>query len=146
MILLIGAATVACNARKSDKGVDDAVTEKADAEKQMAAAMLDTTTVQLIDSAYNFGTITEGEKVTFNFRFKNTGTKPLVIANATASCGCTIPEKPEKPIAPGETGFIKVVFNSAGKLNHNEKHITVNANTNPAFPQLILTGDVTKAK
>ena len=136
MIVSVAVAFFACNTRRNDKVVDDAV-------KQAADAALDTTVVQLIDSVYNFGTIAEGEKVTFNFRFKNAGAKPLVITSATASCGCTIPEKPEKPILPGETGFIKVVFNSAGKRNHNEKHITVMANTNPAFPDLVLTGDVT---
>lgn len=129
----------ACNMRRNDKVVDDAV-------KQMENAMHDTTMVQLIDSVYNFGKVTEGEKVSYNFRFKNVGAKPLVITNASASCGCTIPEKPEKPILPGETGFIKVVFNSQGKAGHNEKNITVTANTNPAFPLLLLKGDVTEAK
>jgi Protein of unknown function (DUF1573) len=130
---------IACNVRRNDKVVDDAV-------KQSANAMLDTTLVQLIDSVYNFGKITEGEKVTFNFRFKNVGTKPLVIANTSASCGCTVPEKPERPILSGETGFIKVVFNSKGKSGHQEKNIMVMANTNPAFPQLLLTGEVVAAK
>lgn len=139
LILLVAITLVACNVRRNDKVVDDAV-------KQTAAAMLDTTTVQLIDSVYNFGKVTEGEKVTFNFRFKNSGSKPLVIASTSASCGCTVPEKPERPILPGETGFIKVVFNSKGKMGHNEKNITVMANTNPAFPMLLLTGDVTEAK
>lgn len=128
-----------CNVRRNDKVVDDVV-------KQNASAMLDTTSVQLIDSVYNFGKVAEGEKVTFNFRFKNVGAKPLVITSTSASCGCTVPEKPERPILPGETGFIKVVFNSQGKVGHNEKNITVMANTNPAFPGLLLTGDVTEAK
>jgi len=60
--------------------------------------------------------VTEGEKVIYNYRFKNTGTKPLVIVEATASCGCTVPQKPEKPILPGETGFIKVVFDSKNRV------------------------------
>jgi Protein of unknown function (DUF1573) len=105
-------------------------------------AMNNTTTVQIIDSSYNFGTITEGEKVEFNYRFKNTGTNPLVIFEAHASCGCTVPEKPEKPVLPGETGFIKVVFNSSGKKGHNEKDVNVSSNANPAFPALKLTGEV----
>ena len=128
-----------CNVRRNDKVVDDAV-------KQTAAAMLDTTQVQLIDSLYNFGKVAEGEKVTYNFRFKNVGTKPLVISSTSASCGCTVPEKPDRPVLPGETGVIKVVFNSQGKAGHNEKNITVMANTVPAFPMLILTGDVVPAK
>jgi Protein of unknown function (DUF1573) len=139
LILMVATAFIACNMRRSDKVVDDAV-------KQMATAALDTTMVELIDSVYNFGKVAEGEKVTFNFRFKNIGTKPLVITSTTASCGCTVPEKPEKPVLPGETGFIKVVFNSKGKMGHNEKNITVMANTNPAFPMLLLRGDVAEAK
>ena len=139
LILLAGAILISCDVRKNDKVVDDAVQQMEDAKK-------DTTTVQLIDSVYNFGTIAEGEKVTYSFRFKNSGTKPMVITNTSASCGCTVPEKPEKPIMPGETGSIKVVFNSKGKLGHNEKNITVMANTNPAFPLLVLTGDVKEVK
>ena len=106
----------------------------------------DTTSVQLIDSVFNFGTLTEGEKVEFNFRFKNTGNKPMVIAKTSASCGCTVAEKPEKPILPGETGFIKAVFNSQGKTGHNEKTISVTANTKPDFPDLVLTGEVVVKK
>ena len=139
LILLAGTILISCDVRKNDKVVDDAVQQMEDAKK-------DTTTVQLIDSVYNFGTIAEGEKVTYSFRFKNSGTKPMVITNTSASCGCTVPEKPEKPIMPGETGSIKVVFNSKGKLGHNEKNITVMANTNPAFPLLVLTGDVKEVK
>ena len=130
---------ISCDVRRNDKVVDDAV-------KRMETAKLDTTTVQLIDSVYDFGSITEGEKVTYNFRFKNSGKKPLVISNVSASCGCTVPEKPEQPILPGETGFIKVVFNSQGKQGHNEKNITVVANTKPSFPYMLLRGDVKPSK
>ena len=107
---------------------------------------MDSTTIQIIDTAYNFGTVSEGEKVTYNFRFKNNGSKPLVVTHTHASCGCTVPEKPEKPIMPGETSFIKVVFNSKGKVGHNEKTITVVSNANPAFPPLILRGEITPVK
>ncbi|MBC7889242.1 MAG: DUF1573 domain-containing protein [Ferruginibacter sp.] len=137
--LLAVVAFISCNIRRNDKVVDDAV-------KQSADAMQHTTMVQVIDSVYNFGKVREGEKVTFNFRFKNIGGNPLVITSTSASCGCTVPEKPEKPVLPGETGFIKVVFNSQGRTGHNEKNITVLANTNPEFPLLVLTGDVTGAK
>ncbi|MES2890597.1 MAG: DUF1573 domain-containing protein [Bacteroidota bacterium] len=137
LVMIFGIAS--CDVRKNDKVVDDGV-------QQLENAKKDTTTVQLIDSVYNFGTVADGEVVTFNFRFKNSGDKPMVITNTTASCGCTVPEKPEKPIMPGETGFIKVAFNSKGKIGHNEKNITVMANTNPAFPTLVLTGDVKEVK
>ena len=115
-------------------------------ETQKALALQDSTTVQIIDSAYNFGKVTDGEKVNYSYRFKNTGTKPLVIVEATASCGCTVPQKPERPILPGETGFIKIIFDSKGRVGNAHKTITVKSNANPEFPILFLTGDVEAKK
>jgi hypothetical protein len=109
------------------------------------AQFTDTTTVQLIDSAYNFGNVTDGDKVEYSYRFRNTGNKPLVIASAVASCGCTVPEKPEEPIKPGEVGFLKVVFNSKGRVGEVHKTITVTSNAYPKFPELQLTGQVVSA-
>lgn len=141
-ILLITLITVfiGCDVRRKDKIADDSATS----DKQIQKALQDSTTVQLIDSVYNFGTIKEGDKITHSFTFKNTGTKPLIITEAHASCGCTVPEKPEKPIAPGETGIIKVVFNSSGKSGHQEKSITVNSNAKPHFTDLKLVGTINK--
>ena len=62
---------------------------------------------------HDFGKIKQGVPVTYSFEFKNTSDKPIVVENATASCGCTVPEKPEKPIEPGSTGVIKVQYNAA---------------------------------
>lgn len=136
LIAAIISTAFSCNVRKNDKVVDDSV-------RQMELALKDSTTVELIDKVHNFGTIKEGEKVEYNFKFKNSGKKPLVITNASASCGCTVPEKPEKPIMPGEIGSIKVVFNSKGKSGHQSKSIIVSSNAQPAFPDLVLSGEVT---
>jgi hypothetical protein len=106
----------------------------------------DPTTIQIIDSSYNFGKVADGEIVTYNYRFKNTGSKPLIVTNVSASCGCTIPEKPEQPIKPGETGFIKVKFNSEHRVGNAHKTVTVSSNAEPAFPELLLTGEVTEKK
>src|SRR6476661_3613110 len=65
---------------------------------------------------YDFGEISQGEKVSYDFKFTNTGKSPLIVSNTTATCGCTVPEPPKEPIAPGATGIIHVVFDSAGKL------------------------------
>jgi len=130
---------VACNARRNNK------LEKGNGVLS-ERALRDTTQVELIDSVFNFGVINEGEKVSYNFRFKNVGNKSLIIINASASCGCTIPEKPENPIPPGDTGIIKVSFNSAGKKGFNSKFISVEANTDPAFPILMLAGEVMELK
>lgn len=124
-----------CDVRRKDRIADDAL-------QQMEAASKNTTTVKLIDSVFNFGNIAEGEKVEFSFRFRNSGKFPLVISNVSATCGCTVPEKPEQPIKPGETGYIKVVFNSKAKSGHQEKSITVNSNANPPFNELKLIGEV----
>jgi Protein of unknown function (DUF1573) len=141
-ILLLALITVfiSCDVRRKDKIADDSATS----EKQIQKALQDSTTVLLLDSVYKFGSIKEGDKVTHSFTFKNTGKNPLIITEAHASCGCTVPEKPEKPIAPGETGVIKVVFNSSGKSGHQEKSITVNSNAKPHFTDLKLIGEVNK--
>ena len=134
---------VSCDVRNKDKMA------KITGEQTTAkpAAELPKTTVQLIDSAYDFGKVTDGEVVTFSYRFKNTGNNPLIVSNATASCGCTVPEKPEQPILPGETGFIKVKFNSENRVGPAHKSVTVSANVDPAFPEILLTGEVVaKAK
>ena len=102
----------------------------------------DTTTVQMIDSVYNFGKVTDGENVVYSFRFRNTGKRPLIVSSATASCGCTVPEKPEEPVKPGETGFLKVVFNSKGRVGQVHKEVTVISNAYPQFPVLQLIGEV----
>ncbi|MEO7960285.1 MAG: DUF1573 domain-containing protein [Ginsengibacter sp.] len=106
------------------------------------AAVQDSTTVQLIDSVYNFGKVQDGAMVEYSYRFRNTGNKPLIVSNAVASCGCTVPEKPEEPIKPGETGFLKVVFNSKGRVGQVHKEITVYSNAYPKFPVLQLLGEV----
>lgn len=102
----------------------------------------ETTSVEIIDAVYDFGKITEGEKVEYNYRFKNTGNKSLIIIDAEATCGCTVPEKPEKPILPGELGFIKVAFDSKGKKGHTQKSIRITSNAIPEFPELLLTGEI----
>jgi archaellum component FlaG (FlaF/FlaG flagellin family) len=139
LFLLVAASIISCDVRRKDKIADDVETQK-------ALALQDSTTVQIIDSAYNFGKVTDGEKVNYSYRFKNTGTKPLVIVEATASCGCTVPQKPERPILPGETGFIKIIFDSKGRVGNAHKTITVKSNANPEFPILFLTGDVEAKK
>ncbi len=135
LFLLIPVILVSCDVKRKDRIADDAM-------KQREQALKDSTTVQVIDTAYNFGKVTDGEKVEYNYRFKNTGNKPLIITNATASCGCTVPQKPEMPILSGDTGFIKVIFDSKGRIGSAHKTVTVNSNAIPGFPQLLLTGEV----
>lgn len=78
---------------------------------------------------HDFGTITEGDKVETTFVFKNTGRTDLLISDAKGSCGCTVPEYPKTPVKSGETGMIKVSFNSAHKNGNQTKTVTLFTNT-----------------
>jgi Protein of unknown function (DUF1573) len=78
---------------------------------------------------HDFGTITQGDKVSYEFKFKNTGEGNLIITDAKGSCGCTVPEYPKTPIKPGEDGKLKVSFDSAGKIGLNTKSVTLTCNT-----------------
>ena len=69
---------------------------------------------------HDFGKIKQGVPVTYYFEITNISDKPLVVENASASCGCTIPEKPEKPINPGATAKIKVQYNAAAVQPFNK--------------------------
>lgn len=95
---------------------------------------------------YDFGTITEGDKVKYSFTFVNTGNEDLVISNAQASCGCTVPEYSKVPVAPGKSGAVNVVFNTEGKDGYQRKEVFVYGNTIPNYKKLILTGQVLKKK
>lgn len=77
---------------------------------------------------HDFGTITQGDKVDYDFKFKNTGGSDLIITGAKGSCGCTVPEYPKEAIKPGVSGVIKVSFNSAGKSGKQAKSVTLFCN------------------
>lgn len=94
------------------------------------------------ETEYDFGTIKQGEVVEHTFTFTNTGKSPLVIESASATCGCTAPEPPKEPIAPGEKSSIKVKFNSAGKMGQQYPTVTVRANTEPNIVKISMKGTV----
>jgi hypothetical protein len=104
------------------------------------------TSVLWLDSTQNLGNVMEGTVVDVQFRFKNTGNKMLVITDVAASCGCTVPEKPEKPIAPGAEGVIKATFDSKNRIGTNHKVITVILNTENRTQQLVFDVEVIPSK
>ncbi len=99
-------------------------------------------------TTHNFGTFSEkNPKVTCSFTFTNEGEQPLVINQAIASCGCTVPEYTKEPVKPGEKGEIKVTYNGAGKFpGHFKKSITVRTNGAVEMTRLYIEGDMTEAK
>ena len=99
-------------------------------------------------TTHNFGTFSEKEpKVTCTFTYTNIGEQPLVVNQAIASCGCTVPSYTKTPIKPGEKGEIKVTYNGAGKFpGHFKKSITVRTNGAVEMTRLYIEGDMTEAK
>ena len=97
---------------------------------------------------HNFGTFSEkAATVTCVFNFTNTGDEPLIINQAVASCGCTVPEYTKTPVKPGESGQIKVTYNGTGKFpGHFKKSITVRTNGKVEMTRLYIEGDMEEAQ
>lgn len=93
-------------------------------------------------TTHDFGKIIQGEVVTYSFRFRNAGSGELLIANITASCGCTITDYPKYPIKPGEENFIKITFQSAGKRGFQNKSVTIASNTQPSTHFLTVKAEI----
>ena len=107
-----------------------------------AATLASLATMDFKDTLLQFGNIREGELVSHDFEFKNNGKRPLIISSAKGSCGCTVAEFPTEPMIPGQAGTIKVRFNSSGKTGHQEKTVTIIANSNRGVHTLFIKGDV----
>ncbi len=97
--------------------------------------------IKMNTETHNFGKIKQNVPVTYNFEIKNISNSPVVVASATASCGCTVPEKPEQPIEPGKVGQLKVQFNAptVGPIN-KDVYVTLAGVDGPKV--LHLTGEV----
>ena len=96
--------------------------------------------------SHNFGSFSESNPiVSCLFKFKNTGKAPLVINQAIASCGCTVPTFTEKPIAPGDSGVVKVTYNGQGRYpGRFKKVVTVMSNAKSRLVRLYIEGNMTE--
>jgi hypothetical protein len=94
------------------------------------------------EEVHDFGRITQGEKVSFAFKFTNTGNSNLIVTSAAGSCGCTVPEWPKEPILPGKEGRINVVFSSEGKSGIQEKSINIVTNCEPSTRVIKIKTDI----
>jgi hypothetical protein len=96
-------------------------------------------------TTHNFGEIVKGEKKSYAFKFTNTGDAPLIINQVIASCGCTAPYYPKEPIMPGESGFIKLKYDSSGQREDKfQKNARVMSNTVPNVNTIYIEGKVVK--
>ena len=91
---------------------------------------------------HDFGKVKQNSENKYTFKFTNTGKVPLTISNAQGSCGCTVPDYPKAPIAPGATGDINVVYKPGMQQGNQSKTVTVTANTEPAQTILHISADV----
>ena len=131
LLITVVVAMVAC--KTNDKKTAGKEGSEYNPERSLADSA-NYTTIQWLDSTFHdMGKVQKGDVVEVSFRFKNTGNKPLVIADVSAGCGCTVPEKPTQPYAPGKEGFIKAKFDSKNQApGEHRKNVTVTANTTPA--------------
>lgn len=136
-----GAVAADPNAAANPAG-DPAAAAAADAAAAAANDKLPKTSVKFNEMEHDFGKIKAGDKVTYAFKFKNNGKEPLIINSAKGSCGCTVPNYPKEPVAPGAEGVIDVEFNSAGKSGAQTKTVTINANTDPNPTRLTIKAEV----
>ncbi|HAE24730.1 MAG TPA: hypothetical protein DCG33_05265 [Prevotellaceae bacterium] len=99
-------------------------------------------------TVHNFGKFTDANPVvTCKFVFKNVGEAPLIINQAIASCGCTVPSFTEKPVMPGETGEVTVTYNGKGRyFGPFQKIVTVTSNAATKHVRLYIKGEMEKAK
>jgi len=166
MILFLGLAVISCKpeatngdaSRESLKQADATTnptlglnSNNANANAKKPAEVVPVgplTSIEFDDLTHDYGEIMEGDKVTHMYKFTNTGNEPLVISNAKGSCGCTVPSWPREPIPVGESGEIKVQFDSKGKGKvggqPQSKRVTLTANTDPANTYLTIKGKVNK--
>jgi hypothetical protein len=107
--------------------------------------------INLIDSMPNIkftnpiasaGKIMSGEKVGMDFVFYNQGQQNLIILDAKASCGCTVPEWNKNPVLPGEKGVVRVVYDSSGELGMQNKSIRIISNARNNETDLIISAEV----
>ena len=132
--LIVGIAFIACN--NTD--------ETAQVQTAAPAAPGHLTSIEWVDSARNLGKINEGQELQIAYKFKNTGTHPLVIQSVEPGCGCTVAEYPKHPIAPGEEAVITGAFDSRGRTGLQYKEILVRMNTEPSgVHKLSFSVDVT---
>lgn len=131
------------SAEDLQKAADERKKQQEVAEKERLASQ---TTMEISPNVFDFGNIPKQTPVSTVFKIKNTGDNPLVINDAKASCGCTVPRKPEEPIMPGEVGELEVTFESnpgqeGAPMN---KTVTVTANIPGSQQMVTIKGMVSK--
>jgi hypothetical protein len=97
--------------------------------------------ITFVEVSHDFVTLQKGDECSYEFKFKNTGKEPLILANCQASCGCTTPSCPKEPIAPGASGVIKVKYDS-NRVGVFSKTVSVTSNAKNSPITLSIKGKI----
>lgn len=140
VLLSLSLAFVSCKENATSK-IEDTNLETA--KERDAKISLGSAIIEFDTKDYDFGTVKEGTIVEGVFKVANKGKTDLVITDASASCGCTVPEWPKEAIKPGDSAEIKFSFNSKGRTGKQSKTITLQTNTANVTETLRIGGTVT---
>lgn len=99
-------------------------------KREEEAEIASRTSLKVDKEFHDFGKVEAESENKCVFTVTNTGKNPLIISDVSASCGCTTPKKPEKPIPPGKSDVVEVSFKPSGS-GKVEKTVTIQANTDP---------------
>jgi len=126
MLAIASLALASCKKENAALTIDDATAKKAEIAHAESGKI---PVIKFENASHDFGNIKAGEKVYYTYKFTNAGTGDLLITDAKASCGCTVPNYTKEPVKPGATGEVSVVFDSTGKSGAVSKTVTLTLNT-----------------
>lgn len=127
------AALISCgnSGNNEDQSSDTLVNEAATGGK-----------IEFAEPIFDFGQVKEGEIVEQVYAYTNTGTAPVILSQVSASCGCTTPSYTQTPVLPGQSGEIKVSFDSNGQVGKQQKIVTIVSNAEDKVATIQLRGEV----
>ena len=138
--VILSVALMACGGQEANESLDtDLIKNPNTAVEGEDIAMPE---FSFSEESFDFGDISQGEKVKHAFVFENKGEADLIISSARGSCGCTVPSYPKEAIKPGQKSEILVVFDSNGKTGSQHKRVTIMANTNPSQTVIAIMANV----
>ena len=136
LFLIVLFFIASCNARVA-KNTDDNLNDTVSVKESKAIITFD-------EKYHDMGKIASGEIISYAFKFSNTGKGNLIIKKVNTSCGCTISKWSKKPLHPGDTGEIEVIFDSSGRYGIQNKAISVLSNAENGKQLLTISATISE--
>ena len=137
-MVMLGVFATSCGNSGTKKMSTDLVNNPSSAE----TSATDSPQIKFEKTEHDFGRIIQGERVTYQFKFTNTGQSDLLISKVSTSCGCTVGKYPKTTIAPGKSDYVETSFDSGGRKGIQNKTITVLTNTQPNITTLRIKAEI----